>query len=74
MEFQQNFQVQEIETQAARQNMEQGYQKDELKRLKQQLADLRNKLADLEGRVSHKKLINLGKQFRTQCSRSKSKS
>jgi len=44
--------VQEIETQAARQNMEQGYQKDELKRLKQQLQDLRNKLADLEGRVS----------------------
>jgi len=42
--------VQEIETQSARQNMEQGYQKDELKRLKQQLTDLRNKLADLEGR------------------------
>ncbi|KAI6241650.1 hypothetical protein M3Y99_00326000 [Aphelenchoides fujianensis] len=42
--------VQEIETQSARQNMEQGYQKEELKRLKTQLADLRNKLADLEGR------------------------
>lgn len=32
--------------------MEQGYQKEELKRLRQQLADLRNKLADLEARVS----------------------
>lgn len=42
--------VQEIETQSARQNMEQGYQKEELKRLRQQLADLRGKLADLEGR------------------------
>jgi intermediate filament protein if len=42
--------VQEIETQSARQNMEQGYQKEELKRLRQQLADLRNKLADLEAR------------------------
>lgn len=42
--------VQEIETQSARQNMEQGYAKDELKRLRQQLQDLRNKLADLEAR------------------------
>lgn len=42
--------VQEIETQAARQNMEQGYMNDELKRLRQQLADLRGKLADLEAR------------------------
>ena len=45
--------VQEIETQSARQNMEQGYQKDELKRLRQQLTDLRGKLGDLEGRVRH---------------------
>jgi intermediate filament protein if len=44
--------VQEIETQSARQNMEQGYQKDELKRLRQQLTDLRGKLGDLEGRNS----------------------
>jgi intermediate filament protein if len=43
--------VQEIETQAARQNMEQTHQKDELKRLRTQLGDLRGKLADLEGRV-----------------------
>jgi intermediate filament protein if len=42
--------VQEIETQSARQNMEQGHQKDELKRLRTQLTDLRGKLADLEGR------------------------
>lgn len=46
--------VQEIETQSARQNMEQGYQKDELKRLRQQLTDLRGKLGDLEGRVRGK--------------------
>lgn len=46
--------VQEIETQSARQNMEQGYQKDELKRLRQQLTDLRGKLSDLEARVSSK--------------------
>lgn len=44
--------VQEIQTQSARQNMEQGYQKDEVKRLRTQLTDLRGKLADLEGRVS----------------------
>lgn len=44
--------VQEIQSQADRQNMEQGYQKDELTRLKKQLADLRAKLQDLEGRVS----------------------
>uniref|UniRef100_A0A914C3M7 Intermediate filament protein n=1 Tax=Acrobeloides nanus TaxID=290746 RepID=A0A914C3M7_9BILA len=42
--------VQEIETASARQNMEQGYQKDEVKRLRTQLTDLRGKLADLEGR------------------------
>uniref|UniRef100_A0A914R909 IF rod domain-containing protein n=1 Tax=Panagrolaimus davidi TaxID=227884 RepID=A0A914R909_9BILA len=47
--------VQEIETQSARQNMEQGHQKDELKRLRTQLTDLRGKLADLEGRVSKRK-------------------
>jgi len=34
------------------QNMEQGYAKEEVKRLRTQLADLRGKLADLEGRVS----------------------
>uniref|UniRef100_A0A914GXY9 Intermediate filament protein n=1 Tax=Globodera rostochiensis TaxID=31243 RepID=A0A914GXY9_GLORO len=44
--------VQEIETQSARQNMEQGYQKDELKRLRVQLTDLRGKLSDLEARNS----------------------
>jgi len=44
--------VQEIETASARQNMEQGYQKDEVKRLRTQLTDLRGKLADLEGRNS----------------------
>ena len=43
--------VQEIQTQSARQNMEQGYQKEEVKRLRVQLGDLRHKLADLEGRV-----------------------
>uniref|UniRef100_A0AC34QHE3 Intermediate filament protein n=1 Tax=Panagrolaimus sp. JU765 TaxID=591449 RepID=A0AC34QHE3_9BILA len=42
--------VQEIETQSARQNMETGHQKDELKRLRTQLGDLRGKLADLEAR------------------------
>ena len=42
--------VQEIETQSARQNMENDYQKDELKRLRNQLGELRGKLADLEGR------------------------
>ncbi|PAV81201.1 hypothetical protein WR25_14558 isoform B [Diploscapter pachys] len=42
--------VQEIQTTSARQNMEQGYAKDEMKRLKTQLTDLRGKLADLEGR------------------------
>ena len=49
--------VQEIETQSARQNMEQGHQKDELKRLKTQLTESRGKLSDLEGRV--RKTINL---------------
>uniref|UniRef100_A0A914GY35 IF rod domain-containing protein n=1 Tax=Globodera rostochiensis TaxID=31243 RepID=A0A914GY35_GLORO len=44
--------VQEMETQSARQNMEQGYQKDELKRLRVQLTDLRGKLSDLEARNS----------------------
>lgn len=42
--------VQEIETQSARQNMEQEYQKDEIKRLRQQLSDLRQRLSELEGR------------------------
>lgn len=46
--------VQEIQTQSNRQNMEQGYQKEEVKRLRTQMADLRGKLADLEGRVSTK--------------------
>ena len=44
--------VQEIQTQSARQTMEQGYAKEEIKRLRVQLTDLRGKLADLEGRVS----------------------
>lgn len=44
--------VQEIQTQSARHTMEQGYQKEEVKRLRTQLGDLRGKLADLEGRVS----------------------
>lgn len=42
--------VQEIQTQSARQNMEQGYQKEEVKRLRLQLGDLRGKLGDLESR------------------------
>lgn len=42
--------IQEINTQSARQNMEQNHQKDELKRLKTNVTDLRSKLADLEGR------------------------
>jgi intermediate filament protein if len=44
--------VQEIQTQSARQNMEQGYQKEEVKRLRGQLGDLRGKLGDLESRNS----------------------
>ncbi|KAK0397109.1 hypothetical protein QR680_001986 [Steinernema hermaphroditum] len=44
--------VQEIQTQSARQNMEQTYAKEEVKRLRVQLGDLRGKLADLEGRNS----------------------
>ncbi|CAG9532921.1 unnamed protein product [Cercopithifilaria johnstoni] len=44
--------VQEIQTQSARQNIEHGYAKEELKRLRTQLADLRGKLTDLEGRNS----------------------
>jgi len=44
--------VQEIQTQSARQNMEQGYQKEETKRLRTQLTDLRGKLGDLESRNS----------------------
>ncbi|KAH7701316.1 intermediate filament protein, partial [Aphelenchoides avenae] len=44
--------VQEIQTQSARQTMEQGYQKEEIKRLRVQLSDLRGKLADLESRNS----------------------
>uniref|UniRef100_A0A0N5AIC8 Intermediate filament tail domain protein n=1 Tax=Syphacia muris TaxID=451379 RepID=A0A0N5AIC8_9BILA len=42
--------VQEIQTQSARQTMEQGYAKEEVRRLRTQLADLRGKLADLESR------------------------
>lgn len=44
--------VQEIQTNSVRQNMEQGYTKEEMKRLRSQLNDLRGTLADLEGRVS----------------------
>ncbi|MFH4975949.1 hypothetical protein AB6A40_002658 [Gnathostoma spinigerum] len=44
--------VQEIQTQSARQYMEKGYAKEEVKRLRSQLADLRGKLADLESRNS----------------------
>ncbi|CAI5455312.1 unnamed protein product [Caenorhabditis angaria] len=44
--------VQEIQTQSARQSMEQGYAKEEVKRLRTQLSDLRGKLADLESRNS----------------------
>ena len=43
--------VQEIQTQSARQSMEQTYAKDEVKRLRVNLGDLRGKLADLEARV-----------------------
>lgn len=55
--------VQEIQTQSARQTMEQGYAKEEVKRLRNQLADLRGKLADLESRVSFKKSFSLEKKF-----------
>ncbi|KAL3095318.1 hypothetical protein niasHS_007417 [Heterodera schachtii] len=44
--------VQEIQTMSARQNLEQNYAKEEVKRLRTQLGDLRGKLADLEGRNS----------------------
>uniref|UniRef100_A0A7E4V103 Intermediate filament tail domain protein n=2 Tax=Panagrellus redivivus TaxID=6233 RepID=A0A7E4V103_PANRE len=44
--------VQEIQTQSARNSMEQGYAKEEVKRLRVQLSDLRGKLADLESRNS----------------------
>uniref|UniRef100_A0A914EIV8 IF rod domain-containing protein n=1 Tax=Acrobeloides nanus TaxID=290746 RepID=A0A914EIV8_9BILA len=44
--------VQEIQTQSARQTMEQSYAKEEIKRLRVQLGDLRGKLADLVGRNS----------------------
>ncbi|TKR81358.1 hypothetical protein L596_015240 [Steinernema carpocapsae] len=44
--------VQEIQTQSARQTIEQGYAKEEVKRLRLQLSDLRGKLADLESRNS----------------------
>ncbi|KAH7732188.1 Muscle cell intermediate filament protein OV71 [Aphelenchoides avenae] len=44
--------VQEIQTQSARQSMEQTYAKDEVKRLRVNLGDLRGKLADLEARNS----------------------
>lgn len=45
--------VQEIQTQSARHTMEQGYAKEEVKRLRTQLTDLRGKLADLESRVCY---------------------
>ncbi|VDK59740.1 unnamed protein product [Anisakis simplex] len=44
--------VQEIQTQSNRQNLEQNYAKEEVKRLRVQLTELRGKLADLEGRNS----------------------
>jgi intermediate filament protein if len=44
--------VQEVQTSSARTNMEQGYQKEETKRLRVQLGDLRGKLGDLESRNS----------------------
>ncbi|VDN39150.1 unnamed protein product [Gongylonema pulchrum] len=44
--------LQEIQTQSTRQNLEQGYAKEEVKRLRVQLSELRGKLADLEGRNS----------------------
>lgn len=44
--------VQEIQTTASRHNMEQGYQKEETKRLRTQLGDLRAKLGDLESKNS----------------------
>ncbi|VDM24024.1 unnamed protein product [Toxocara canis] len=44
--------VQEIQTQSTRQNLEQNYAKEEVKRLRVQLTELRGKLADLEGRNS----------------------
>ncbi|KIH46138.1 muscle cell intermediate filament protein OV71 family protein [Ancylostoma duodenale] len=57
--------VQEIQTQSARQSMEHGYAKEEVKRLRTQLSDLRGKLADLESRAF---------LCRTPYSRSRSKS
>ncbi|CAD5215372.1 unnamed protein product [Bursaphelenchus okinawaensis] len=42
--------VQEIETSAAKENIEQEYQKDEQKRLKKRLTDIRGRIADLEGK------------------------
>ncbi|KAI6190746.1 Intermediate filament protein family and Intermediate filament, ifa/ifb family-containing protein [Aphelenchoides bicaudatus] len=42
--------VQEIQTQSARQHMEKGYAREEVKRLRVQLSDLRVKLADLESK------------------------
>uniref|UniRef100_A0A5S6QTH2 Intermediate filament protein ifa-1 n=1 Tax=Trichuris muris TaxID=70415 RepID=A0A5S6QTH2_TRIMR len=44
--------VQEIQTASARQTMETGYQKEEVRRLRTQMGDLRGKLADLESRNS----------------------
>ncbi len=46
--------VQEIQTASNRQNLEHGYAKEEVKRLRTQLGDMRGKLADLEGRVTIK--------------------
>ncbi|KAF1746711.1 hypothetical protein GCK72_023168 [Caenorhabditis remanei] len=43
--------VQEINTQSNRQNAENNYHKDEVKRVKSQLTDLRGKVSDLESRI-----------------------
>ncbi|VDM25200.1 unnamed protein product [Toxocara canis] len=44
--------VQEIHTSSNRQNLERGYAKEEVKRLRTQLSDLRARLANFEGRNS----------------------
>lgn len=59
MELRYRLKVQEIQTQSARQNIEHGYAKEEVKRLRTQLADLRGKLTDLEGRVSVYLKVNI---------------
>jgi intermediate filament protein if len=42
--------VQEVQTASSRQNLEQNFQKDEIKRMRGQLGDSRSKLGDLENR------------------------